>query len=384
MWERPAWWETDTVKASLNNGRDMVAIPGPSVTPDRVLAAMHRPMPNIYAGELLDITDEIFEQLPGIARTSATPFVTVSNGHGAWEMSISNTLSRGDRVLVLESGRFAVVWGEMAAVSGVEIETVHAADRSPIDPADVEARLRADTDRSIKAVFAVHVDTSTSVRNDIAAIRRAIDAADHPALLMVDCIASLGCDRYPHGRVGRRRHGRRLAEGSDGAARSRLRVGRTEGVGGARARRVAFRLLGLDAPLAGRSALPALLRHPAGVAHVRPPRGAGDDPRGDARLRVGSPRDARPIGARRGRRVVGAGRARAPHRRSRRPIERGHDDPHRRHRRRPRCATSARNAPASRSASAWRRTSTCRSASVTWATSTRRCCSARSARSKPR
>ena len=321
------------MKASLNNGRDMVAIPGPSVTPDRVLAAMHRPMPNIYAGELLDITDEIFEQLPGIARTSATPFVTVSNGHGAWEMSISNTLSRGDRVLVLESGRFAVVWGEMAAVSGVEIETVHAADRSPIDPADVEARLRADTDRSIKAVFAVHVDTSTSVRNDIAAIRRAIDAADHPALLMVDCIASLGCDRFLMDEWG--------VDVTVAASQKGLMVppglgfvwAGPEGVGGARARRVAFRLLGLDAPLAGRSALPALLRHAARAAHVRPPRGAGDDPRGDARLRVGSPRHARPVGARRGRRVGGAGRARAPHRRSRRPIERGHDDPHRRHRR---------------------------------------------------
>jgi alanine-glyoxylate transaminase/serine-glyoxylate transaminase/serine-pyruvate transaminase len=99
-------------------------------------------------------------------------------------------------VLVLESGRFAVVWGEMAAVSGVEVETIHAPDRSPIDPADVEECLRADTERRIKAVLAVHVDTSTSVRNDIAAIRRAIDAADHPALLMVDCIASIGCDRY--------------------------------------------------------------------------------------------------------------------------------------------------------------------------------------------
>ncbi len=214
------------MKASLNNGRDMVAIPGPSVIPDRVLAAMHRPMPNIYAGELLDITDEIFEQLPGIACTSATPFVTVSNGHGAWEMSISNTLSRGDRVLVLESGRFAVVWGEMAAVSGVEIETVNARDRSPIDPADVEERLRADTDRSIKAVFAVHVDTSTSVRNDIAAIRRAIDAADHPALLMVDCIASLGCDKFLMDEWGVDVTVARVAEGSDGAARSRLRVGR--------------------------------------------------------------------------------------------------------------------------------------------------------------
>ncbi|MGH9134086.1 MAG: pyridoxal-phosphate-dependent aminotransferase family protein, partial [Ilumatobacteraceae bacterium] len=184
-------------KASLDNGRDMVAIPGPSVIPDRVLAAMHRPMPNIYAGELLDVTDEIFEQLPAIARTTTgVPFVTISNGHGAWEMAISNTLSRGDRVLVLESGRFAVGWGEMAKVSGVEIDTVHAPDRSPIDPAAVEERLRADTDHTIKAILAVHVDTSTSVRNDIAAVRRAIDAAGHPALLMVDCIASLGCDRY--------------------------------------------------------------------------------------------------------------------------------------------------------------------------------------------
>ena len=99
---------------SLSNGRPMVAIPGPSVMPDRVLSAMNRPMPNIYDGELLEISDSLLADLPAIARTTGRPFITVSNGHGAWEMAISNTLSRGDKVLVLESGRFAIGWGEMA------------------------------------------------------------------------------------------------------------------------------------------------------------------------------------------------------------------------------------------------------------------------------
>jgi alanine-glyoxylate transaminase / serine-glyoxylate transaminase / serine-pyruvate transaminase len=184
------------VNVSLHAGRDIVAIPGPSMIPDRVLAAMHRPMPNIYDGELLAVSDRIFEQLPGIARASGRVFVTISNGHGAWEMAISNTLSRGDKVLVLESGRFAVAWGDMAAFSGVKTEVLLAPERGAVDPAAVEDRLREDIEHEIKAVFVVHVDTGSSVRNDLPSIRRAIDAADHPALLMVDCIASLGCERY--------------------------------------------------------------------------------------------------------------------------------------------------------------------------------------------
>ncbi len=181
---------------SLSAGRDLVAIPGPSVIPDRVLSAMHRPMPNIYEGELLDISDSIFAELPSLARTSGRAFVTVSNGHGAWEMAISNTLSRGDKVLVLESGRFAVVWGEMAALSGVDVEVLRAPERGPVDPDAVEARLRVDRERRIRAIFVVQVDTGSSVLNDLRALRRVVDAADHPALLMVDCIASLGCERY--------------------------------------------------------------------------------------------------------------------------------------------------------------------------------------------
>ena len=131
---------------TLNAGRDLVAIPGPSVVPDRVLSAMHRAMPNIYGGELIDVSNEVFERLPAIARTTGRPFVAIANGHGVWEMAISNTLSRGEQVLVLESGPFAMAWGEMAAFAGVKTEVLPAPERGPVDPAAVESRLRADVE----------------------------------------------------------------------------------------------------------------------------------------------------------------------------------------------------------------------------------------------
>jgi alanine-glyoxylate transaminase / serine-glyoxylate transaminase / serine-pyruvate transaminase len=166
--------------------------------PERVLAAMQRPMPDIYSGELVGASNDVFDLLPGVARTTiARPFVTISNGHGAWEMAISNTLSKGDKVLVLESGYFSLVWGRMAEFSGIDVDVLpEPSPRHAINPAAVEAHLRADASRSIKAIFVSHVDTATSVLNNIPAIRRAIDAADHPALLMVDCIASMGCDPF--------------------------------------------------------------------------------------------------------------------------------------------------------------------------------------------
>lgn len=175
----------------------MVSIPGPSTIPDRVLNAMHRPMPNIYQGELVDIAFEMLDRLPAIARTTtAHPFITVSNGHGAWQMAINNTLSRGDRVLVLETGNFAKNWGQMAATSGVIVEALEADWRSPVDLEAFSERLEADTEKGIKAILVVLTDTATSVRNDIKAIGEVLQAADHPALLMVDCIASLCCDVY--------------------------------------------------------------------------------------------------------------------------------------------------------------------------------------------
>lgn len=180
----------------LNRGRPLTAMPGPSVIPDQVLNAMHRPMPNIYEGELVETSLSVFEDLPGLAKTTGTPFMAISNGHGAWEMALTNTLSRGDAVLVLESGRFAAGWGEQARMLGAEVEALRGEDRHPVDPAAVEERLRADREHRIKAILVVQVDTASGVWNDVAAIRRAIDAAGHPALFMVDCVASLGCVEY--------------------------------------------------------------------------------------------------------------------------------------------------------------------------------------------
>ncbi|MGI9520690.1 MAG: pyridoxal-phosphate-dependent aminotransferase family protein [Hyphomicrobiaceae bacterium] len=180
----------------LNRGRPLTAMPGPSVIPDQVLGAMHTAMPNIYEGDLVATSKSVFEDLPKIALTKGPVFIAISNGHGAWEMALTNTLSRGDRVLVLESGRFATGWGEQAGMLGAEVETLRATDRAGVDPMAVEERLRRDPSHEIKAILVVQVDTASGVWNDIAAIRKAIDSAAHTALLMVDCIASLGCVEY--------------------------------------------------------------------------------------------------------------------------------------------------------------------------------------------
>jgi len=181
---------------NLANGREYLAIPGPSVVPDRVLRAMHRAAPNIYDGPLIEMMPAMIADLKAVARTAHNCAIYIGNGHAAWEAAVSNVFSRGDRALVLATGRFAYGWAEMAAKMGVEtvIEDFGRAD--PIDPARVEEMLRADTAHEIKAVMAVQVDTSSSVLNDIAALRAAIDAAGHPALVMVDCIACLACDRF--------------------------------------------------------------------------------------------------------------------------------------------------------------------------------------------
>ena len=181
---------------SLRFGRQMVAIPGPSIIPDRVLEAFARPMPDLYEGPFVEESNEVRSKLPAVARTSGECFIVTGNGHAAWQMATSNTLVAGDKVLVLESGRFATVWGTYTGVSDIEVEVLQGTDRDPVDPAAVEARLVEDGDREIKAVLLVHVDTASSVRNDLPAIRAAMDAAGHPALLMVDCIAAMGCEQF--------------------------------------------------------------------------------------------------------------------------------------------------------------------------------------------
>ncbi|MEM9351172.1 MAG: aminotransferase class V-fold PLP-dependent enzyme [Pseudomonadota bacterium] len=188
--------ERSAIRQSLAQGRQMLAIPGPSVMPDRVLQAMHRPAPNIYAGQLVDMTASIVPDLKAVARTEQYVAMYISNGHGAWEAALANTLSRGDKVLVLATGRFAHGWAAMAEMMGVECEIIDFGKRDPIDLAQVEDALRSDKAHEYQAVLSVQVDTSTSVKSDIAGLRKAMDAAGHPALLMVDCIACLGCDDF--------------------------------------------------------------------------------------------------------------------------------------------------------------------------------------------
>ena len=179
---------------TLANGREYLAIPGPSVMPERVLRAMHRGAPNIYEGALIDMVPGIVADLKRVARTNGKAAIYIGNGHAAWEAAISNVFSRGDEVLVASTGRFAIGWSQMAEAMGVRVRMVDFGRRGPIDPGQVEAALRADTEGAIKAVMCVQVDTSTSVRNDIATLGTAMKASGHPALLMVDSIACLGCD----------------------------------------------------------------------------------------------------------------------------------------------------------------------------------------------
>ena len=178
---------------TVANGREFLSIPGPTNVPDAVLAAMHRPAIDIYSGDLLRVTHTLLEDLPRIFRTAGRAYIYAANGHGGWEAAVSNVLSRGETVLVLESGRFAVGWGEMARMMGVKTEVLKGDWRRAVDPAALTQRLRADAAHEIKAVLVVQIDTASGVVNDIKALREAMDAAGHPALLMVDCVASLGC-----------------------------------------------------------------------------------------------------------------------------------------------------------------------------------------------
>jgi alanine-glyoxylate transaminase / serine-glyoxylate transaminase / serine-pyruvate transaminase len=174
-------------------GREFLAIPGPTTMPDEVLRAMHRPALDIYSDTLVDMTDSLLRDLSRLFATKGHSYIYIANGHGAWEATLSNVLSRGNKVLVLESGRFAINWGNAAAAMGAEVEVLKGDWRRAVRPAEVEARLRQDKDHTIKAILAVQVDTASGAVNDIEAIGQAIRAAGHPALFMVDAVASLGC-----------------------------------------------------------------------------------------------------------------------------------------------------------------------------------------------
>ena len=164
--------------------------------PDRVLQAMHQAAPNIYEGALHEMVDGIIPDLKKVAKTSGEVAIYIANGHGTWEAALTNTLSRGDRVLALATGRFVVFWAIMAERLGIEVDLIDFGKSSSIDLNQVEEKLNADHEKSYQAVLVVQTDTASSVRNDIEALSECIRSTGHPALLMVDCMASLACDRF--------------------------------------------------------------------------------------------------------------------------------------------------------------------------------------------
>jgi len=184
------------------SGRHFLQIPGPTNVPDRVLRAIDQPTIDHRGPEFARLTHEILEGLREVFQTSGPIVTYAASGTGAWEAALVNTLSPGDRVLMFETGHFATLWRAMAERLGLVVDFVAGDWRSGIDPAQVEVKLAEDRKHAIKAVLAVHNETSTGVTSRIAEVRQAIDRAGHPALFMVDTISSLASIAYRHAEWG--------------------------------------------------------------------------------------------------------------------------------------------------------------------------------------
>ncbi|WP_087686605.1 alanine--glyoxylate aminotransferase family protein [Pandoraea sp. PE-S2R-1] len=184
------------------SGRHFLQIPGPSPVPDRILRAMSYPTIDHRGPEFGALGRKVLADIKKIFKTEQPVVIYPASGTGAWEAALSNTLSPGDTVLMFETGHFATLWKKMAENLGLKPEFIGLPGtdgwRQGVKPEMIEARLRADTSHGIKAVCVVHNETSTGVTSDIAAVRRAIDAAGHPALLLVDTISGLGSADYRH------------------------------------------------------------------------------------------------------------------------------------------------------------------------------------------
>ena len=180
------------------SGRHFLQIPGPTNVPDRVLRAISQATIDHRGPEFAQLALEVFQGLQKIFKTTGTVVIYPSSGTGAWEASLVNTLSPGDKVLMFETGYFAALWRNVALKLGLEVDFVPGDWRRGVDPAVVEKKLAADGDRKIKAVTVVHNETSTGAASRVHDVRKAIDRANHPALLMVDTISSLASIDYRH------------------------------------------------------------------------------------------------------------------------------------------------------------------------------------------
>ena len=179
-------------------GRHFLQIPGPTPLPDRVLRAMDTPIIDHRGPEFAKLAKRCLEGIKTIFKTTNPVIIYTATGTGAWEAALVNTLSPGDRVLMVETGQFATLWKKMAEKLGLKPEFIKTDWRIGADPAAIEEHLRKDKNKEIKAVCVLHNETSTGCLSPIAEIRKAIDAAGHPALFMVDTISSLASTDYRH------------------------------------------------------------------------------------------------------------------------------------------------------------------------------------------
>jgi alanine-glyoxylate transaminase/serine-glyoxylate transaminase/serine-pyruvate transaminase len=179
-------------------GRHFLQIPGPTPLPDRVLRAMDTPIIDHRGPEFAKLAKRCLEGIKTIFKTTNPVIIYTATGTGAWEAALINTLNAGDRVLMVETGQFATLWKKMAENIGLKPEFINTDWRIGADPNAIEQYLRKDTKKEIKAVCVLHNETSTGCLSPIAEIRKAIDAAGHPALLLVDTISSLASTDYRH------------------------------------------------------------------------------------------------------------------------------------------------------------------------------------------
>ncbi|MFC4003503.1 pyridoxal-phosphate-dependent aminotransferase family protein [Prauserella oleivorans] len=179
-------------------GRHFLQIPGPSNVPDRILRAMSAPTIDHRGPEFARLTLDILDAVKPVFGTTGPVIVYPSSGTGAWEAALVNTLSAGDRVVAFETGHFATLWSQMARRFGLQVDVVPGDWRHGADPDALAERLEADSGHAIKAVCVVHNETSTGALSRIPEIRRVLDEAGHPALLLVDTISSLGSVDYRH------------------------------------------------------------------------------------------------------------------------------------------------------------------------------------------
>ena len=183
---------------TVHTGRHFLQIPGPSTVPDRVLRAMDMPTIDHRGPEFAKLGRDVIEGCQTIFKTKGPVIIYPSSGTGAWEASIVNTLSPGDKVLMYETGHFATLWRNLAEKWGIQVDFLPGDWRHGARPEAIEERLATDKSHAIKAVAVVHNETSTGVTSRVAEIRKAIDRVGHPALFLVDTISSLGSIDYRH------------------------------------------------------------------------------------------------------------------------------------------------------------------------------------------